>query len=558
MTVLLLLLVISAVFQTVCDDRDDSITVNLPFGSITGYSNGESWEFYRIPYTDPPVGKLRWRPPKDFTPWTGNLDAKDPPPGCPQDCMTEPYACPTETSEDCLYLNIFTPLKWTQDPQESYDVLVYIHGGAYFQGSASCPLLDSRFLSNHTDTIVVTLNYRLGALGFLKNFWHGIDGNMGIQDQRMAMQWVKKYISYFGGKGKITLFGESSGAMSVAVHMVSPLSKGLYDYVIMESNGWTLPYRSSGDAELLGYQFIWRLGCVTIHCMQTKSTNKILKAQEMKIAVTDSLNLLMEVMPWSPIIDGVQLTQQPFVALMDMVSNKTLLPPQIVGTTTNEGFGFVKFVQRKLEIEQEYLYMIILFGLFKFKSGDVEKLYNDLYKPPRTNPEYIQRLSMIVGDYLFICPTRQYVRTVSEGDLIWSYIWSKPITYISKKNACYNFACHTAELPYVFGTVSLWGRQFSQEDKGLSEQTQAYWGNFAHAGSPNSGTSELQWPAYNTGEASQMYFDTPNPSVTNNYKNKVCEMLDGIGYNRGEVFEDNYAENIPVHETENKPRKEEL
>ena len=113
-----------------------------------------------------------------------------------------------------------------------------------------------RFFTNFTDSIIVTLNYRVGVLGFLRNPLYGIHGNMGFRDQRMAMQWVKDYISYFGGDGKKTLFGQSSGAISVAAHVASPLSKGLFDNVIIESEPWTIPLRTTANADLLGEQFI--------------------------------------------------------------------------------------------------------------------------------------------------------------------------------------------------------------------------------------------------------------------------------------------------------------
>lgn len=122
----------------------DSVTVHLPFGSVKGYSNGDSWQFYGIPFAAPPVGKLRWSPPTKFTAWNATLDAKDPPPECIQKCELGTYACSVNVSEDCLYLNIFTPLSWRPDSNKKFDILLFIYGGSFLQGTSGCQIYDSR------------------------------------------------------------------------------------------------------------------------------------------------------------------------------------------------------------------------------------------------------------------------------------------------------------------------------------------------------------------------------------------------------------------------------
>ena len=122
-----------------------SITVDLPFGSIKGYSNGETWQFYGIPFAAPPIGNLRWQPPTKFTPWPGSvLDARNPPPACIQHCQLGPIACISNMSEDCLYLNIFVPLSWTPRSNNSFNVLLFIYGGSYLEETSGCLLYDSK------------------------------------------------------------------------------------------------------------------------------------------------------------------------------------------------------------------------------------------------------------------------------------------------------------------------------------------------------------------------------------------------------------------------------
>lgn len=146
MTIVIVLLILYSLTTLVFTQSEgDSVTVNLPFGSVKGYSNGYSWQFYGIPFAAAPIGELRWSPPINFTAWNGNtLDAKDPPPACMQRCLLGITGCAANMSEDCLYLNIFTPLSWRPGSETSYDILVFIYGGSYIQGTSGCLIYDSR------------------------------------------------------------------------------------------------------------------------------------------------------------------------------------------------------------------------------------------------------------------------------------------------------------------------------------------------------------------------------------------------------------------------------
>ncbi|KAI6659372.1 acetylcholinesterase isoform E4-E6 precursor [Oopsacas minuta] len=539
MTSLLFLLLVCSIIRVHTQSVGDSITIDLPFGSVKGYSNGDSWEFYGIPFAAPPVGNLRWQPPSNFTPWSGStLDAKDPPPACIQKCEFGIIGCAANMSEDCLYLNIFIPISWRPGSIRSYDILLFIYGGGFHEGTSGCLLYDSRFLANFTDTIIVTFNYRVGALGFLRIPLFDIYGNMGFVDQRMAMQWVKDYISYFGGRGKTTLFGQSAGAISIGAHVASPLSKGLFDNIILESDGWTVPFRDTFNAELLAAEYSVKLDCFTKSCFHSRTADEILAAQLPIIPIAFSFNILIDFVPWSPIIDNINLMNQPYAVVIEMAKNGTL-PPAIMGTTTDEGYLFMEPIERESPIKGKLFYDAVMLATFLEDSVSVNDQYNSFYG---ATDNYLQRLSQIIGDYLFGCSTRSILNAISSAGQkdVWKYIWDRTITYNASDNICYNRACHGAELFYVFGAVSLWGQQFTPNDLNLSRQVQTYWGNMAKSNDPNIGPVGTglypAWPRYDVRTGAQMFFEDPIGRLSFNFSNGICDHLDTIGYDRSNVF----------------------
>lgn len=224
--------------------------------------NGDTREFLGIPYAAPPVGALRWRPPAAATPWGGVLDAAAYPPACPQLPSSSPIAGTASEQEDCLYSNVWTP---DPAPKRPLPVMVWIHGGFNKTGSTGdfgpyppyeiVRLYDAHNLSAQHDVVVVSMNYRVGVFGF---FWHeGLasedatypyTGNQGLLDQRAALLWVRDNIAAFGGAPrKVTIFGESGGAVDVCAHVGSPMSNGLFHRAISQSGGCTGPSVVSRD-----------------------------------------------------------------------------------------------------------------------------------------------------------------------------------------------------------------------------------------------------------------------------------------------------------------------
>jgi carboxylesterase type B len=279
--------------------------------------------FGGIPYASPPVGTLRWSPPQDPVKWSPHiLDASQFGTDCYQivDPVMNPVAHPDRMSEDCLYLNVFRPA--ITESEKTSDrllpVMVWFHGGAFQQGSANRPEYNARRLSHEEQVIVVTVNYRLGALGFLVSRELGLTGNYGLMDQRAAMYFVKQYIRAFGGNpNSITLFGESAGAVMIGLHLqmthivdddiANFISTEFYDngydynneevYVdnrlfhkaILQSNPMGYQFRSVVVADFLGDALRRAVDCRDLECMKTESVEEIIRAQSNLMGIPRSV-----------------------------------------------------------------------------------------------------------------------------------------------------------------------------------------------------------------------------------------------------------------------------
>ena len=208
--------------------KPDASIVKTDSGYVSGINENGLRMYRGIPYAAPPTGDLRWRPPAPVQSWNGTRDATVFSAMCPQPSTSNPTA--GGMSEDCLYLNVWTPAKNADD---KLPVMVFIHGGAFAEGTGSDPLYNGTALARK-GVVVVTLNYRMGALGFLthpqldKESITNSSGNYGLLDQQAALRWVQKNIGAFGGDpSRVTIFGQSAGGSSILVHLVSPQSKGL-------------------------------------------------------------------------------------------------------------------------------------------------------------------------------------------------------------------------------------------------------------------------------------------------------------------------------------------
>src|SRR6516164_5752942 len=296
-------------------------------GFVRGMAAGTVDEFLGLPYAAPPTGNLRWRPPAPPAAWDGVRDATQFGPSCPQvlDPKLNPELPPGAISEDCLYLNVYAPPPSMND-QGGRPVLVWIHGGGLVQDGARD--YDGSKLAAD-GIVVVTINYRLGALGFLAHpalASHGAAGNYGLMDQQAALRWVQRNIGRFGGDpGNVTIAGQSAGGLSVLAQMVSPGARGLFQRAIVQSGTFALNQRPLATAEAAGQTFATAVGCPdqTAACLRNAPVSALVS------------NFGTEI---PGVVDGSVLTQPIGTAL---ASGQFARVPVINGITHDEELLFV-------------------------------------------------------------------------------------------------------------------------------------------------------------------------------------------------------------------------
>jgi len=445
--------------------QQDEHIVDTTLGRVVGKLDEKkhSYAYLGIPFAEPPIGKLRFRPPVPKRPWAPQVHRAF---NFSHECLQSAlYSGGSggrpSRSEDCLYLNIWTPLKhkMTQAP-----VLFWVYGGAFIQGAASkAEYIGSRLAAR--GVIVVSCNYRLGALGFLVSTADGLFGNYGLDDQKLAMQWVADNIHAFGGDPqRITLFGESAGAMSIGLHFLHQernrdTQRSLFQGVILQSNPLGYKYRNIVVANFLGTDYKELLDCEDLRCLQSESADELIHVQDTLMAVPRSIG---DFFTWGPVVTDhhyqreVRLRPGPVsdITVMQPIPSLRELQnmdiPIIMGTNSHEGTVFVYTAFPTKMTKPLYLALVISF--FRRAAGKVLKMYAPLAKrQAMTNdPDYRKVLSYIIGDYLFRCPNQLGASMLhSAGSAVYLYEFSLA-TRTPGYDMCDGLACHTAELPYVF------------------------------------------------------------------------------------------------------------
>ncbi len=249
----------SSVYSTILSiiafglSQSDDAIVDIEYGRIEGKVSSLGRAFTSVPYAAPPIDELRWHPPQPHVPWSNTVQTKSDPPGCIQNFRNDsnivPYVTASRVSEDCLFLNVFTPSTNICNVNNTIcPVMVFFYGGGYDSGYCGGWLYNGTNLAHLTNTIIVTVNYRLGFLGFLYDENNKINGNMGYLDGVFATNWTKRNIGAFGGDSdKITIFGQSAGARFVGTMLVDITIDGLFQNAIMESHGMTTNMMTPND-----------------------------------------------------------------------------------------------------------------------------------------------------------------------------------------------------------------------------------------------------------------------------------------------------------------------
>ncbi len=473
-------------------------------GSVkTGYR-----EFLGIPYARAPKGKLRWTKPEPPDAWTKTLVTTKFGNQCPQIALVG-AGSGSPMDEDCLFVNV-----WTPHPAltKAAPVMVWIHGGAFVTGSADLATYNGAKIAAKTNTVVVSLNYRLGPLGFLAHPSLGEGaGNFGMLDQQAALRWVQKNIAAFGGDPKnVTIFGESAGSVSVGAHQAMAGSKGLFHKAIMQSGGLSQTLNARAKAETQGKELAKKLACDTakdvLTCMRGKSADAVKKALPMKSGFFFGAGAT-----WGPVIDGKVLTGQPLKLVKDGKGNKV---PLLIGSNADEGTLFL-FLAGLMAMTPA-AYTTSLKAAFGAKAADVEKEY-----PVSAYASAAYAFADVLGDLAFVCPSRATARAVSAtGQDAYLYHFTVEPSFSLLK---WLKAYHSAEIQFIFESAT----SFTKAEQTLSSRMMGYWSSFARGGTPN-GPKSNDWPKFNKAGDEHMVLGL-TPGKSKNLKQKKCDFWDKLG-----------------------------
>ena len=442
--------------------------VGTSYGAVRGLANEAVDEFLGIPYAAPPVGALRWRPPQPAARWSGVRDATQFRPHCPQ--PASPFG-QASTAENCLFLDVFTP-SW-QRARRHNPVMVWIHGGALVFGESD-DYLPTKLVQD--GVTVVTINYRLGALGFLAHpalaDAKGQSGDYGLMDQQAALRWVKHNIASFGGDPRnVTVFGESAGGLSTLSQVASPQARGLFEKAIVESGSYDLTQASLSSAESAGEAFATNAGCAsqTAACLRSLPVSTIL-ANENAAGYTPNIN--SEVLPESlgtafatgnfnrvPIINGTNRDEwRLFVALSELEGNPVTAANY--QSTISSTLGVPSAAAAVIAAE---------YPLSAFPSPSLA-------------------LGAVGTDAIFACPALSIDQSVSHFVPTFAYEFNDenaPEEFLPPVSFPYG-AAHASEIQYLMDLPNVgFPGTLSAAQQDLATTMQGYWTNFAKRGFPS-------------------------------------------------------------------------
>ncbi len=460
-------------------------TVKVETGLLEGATTASGIRVFKgIPYASPPIGNLRWRPPQPPAKWEGVRKTDKFSDSCIQaltrsrNPWTKEFMVQNEASEDCLCLNVWTGAKASNAGSEKRPVLVWIHGGAFYEGSGEIITYDGEELAKK-GLVVVTINYRLGILGFYthpeltKESPQKASGNYGLLDCVAALQWVQKNIAAFGGDpSRVTIAGQSAGAAAVHTLTASPLAKGLFHRAIAESGSSVVRRtRDLADSEKDGVKWAETKGAASLKELRAKPAADLMGGAR-----------------FGPVVDGWFLPADTAAIFARGKQNDV---PTMTGLTADEAssaptYGNVKADEFTKQAQQRF--------------SDQAEAFLKLY------PSSDQTQSGL-----------SQKQSARDQGLVSMYLWAAERAKTSKAKAyTYYFArgipwpehpefgaFHTGDVPYFFANLKHLNRPWEAVDRKLAETASSYWVNFAKTGNPN-GKGLPPWPAFDAAQQTTM------------------------------------------------------
>jgi para-nitrobenzyl esterase len=436
--------------------------------------------FLGIPYAAPPVGERRWRGPGPVQRWTGVRDATKASPACyqapakPFGPYTSEFLIGPEVSEDCLYVNVWKPAH----VRGRAPVLVWIHGGGFGSGSGSIPIYDGAALARR-GVVVVTINYRLGVFGFLATPSLTAEsslrssGNYGLLDQISALNWVRRNIVAFGGNpGNVTIAGQSAGAASVSDLVASPLARGLFHRAIAQSgSGMGVEMPTLAEAEATGQRVLAKAGAASMTELRALPAEQVLSATNLDTPRPGEMPRIR----FAPNRDGVVIEGDP----RDGASPVQSPVPLLTGFNADEGAP-APATNTAVEFE----------GMVRARYGASAERLLALY-PHASDEEAARSWATLSRDrYMASLLIWSQARSGSSRQRVFTYLFDYPYPGLGWTGTPSAF--HTAEVPYVFGTVDRSGRSLRASDRAVENQMQSVWISFMRTGRPALGSRN--WP----------------------------------------------------------------
>ncbi|MFC6649906.1 carboxylesterase/lipase family protein [Paenibacillus rhizoplanae] len=465
--------------------------VNTAYGQLKGEAGNGVNVWRGIPFAAPPLGELRFRAPQPPESWSGVREAIKFGPVSLQPVSTSGTRFGGTTpvyDEDCLYLNVWSPAVVAET--EALPVMVWIHGGTFVTGAGSQPMFEGSNMAASGNVVVVTVNYRLGPLGFLhlSPLGGGLGSNLGLLDQIAALEWVQQNIAAFGGDpARVTVFGESAGSMSIAALLAMPAAKGLFARAIMESgaaqtlNGEQgrqiaaallaeLGLQSGGDTQLL-------------HTLPAGEIMEAAGRMAYKLS-GDSMNMFFQ-----PVVEPGTLSVEPVQAIAAGAASGI---PVLIGTNLHEGNLFFREGQKADSFEQSLKALEQLMGV-----DDLSELTSDYSHTWEGQAE-------VLTDLFFWASSISFAEKQQAHGPVWMYRFDWTVS----GHPLLEKAIHGAEILYVFNNLPLlkqYGLSVTPEMEAVAEAMQTAWTAFAHGGDP--AAPGLDWPQYTPETRATMIFD---------------------------------------------------
>ncbi|XP_043214195.1 venom carboxylesterase-6-like [Amphibalanus amphitrite] len=499
-------------------------------GHIRGYTSksasGKEYVAYKgIPYARPPVGELRFQPPQRHPGWRGVLDVKDHGSVCPQIDMTGNVTLVGD--EDCLFVNVYSrKVRTWGSGVGRLPVMVFVHGGAFIRGSGNDRYYGPKYLMDE-DIVLVTFNYRIGVFGFLTTYDAAAPGNYGLRDQVLLLQWVQDNIASFGGDPKaVTIFGQSAGAASVSLLVLSPLTKGLFHHAITQSGSALANFAASGRKVGFTDELAHKLGCYSTNTEAMIACLKKLPTQSLLATATPDKHL------YQPRVD--RDTDQPLLpedprALLEKGQFHHV--PWMQGVTKEEGWFFVPIVADDKQLSAGFAAgNVIAWGLVSDILSSLDFNPLDCGADPMTEVHKVKKfylgseghntvsrlpIAQIISDRYFNAPMSAEGNLASRRSPVYRYVFEykgpdrlfwENITRLNEFNTDPG---HGDELLYVFSQAELPLTKPGTPNYNMTRSMVSLWTSFARTGKPSSESSAApDWPIFTEQSQRHMKLDS--------------------------------------------------